>query len=107
MRKLVSSDEAEPTPIQHRAPCSDCPFRLNALPGWLGHETPDGFIAIAQSDGIYPCHTKIGPQCAGLAIFRANICKLPRDRRALRLPRDPLRIFASVAAFLSHHQITH
>lgn len=42
-------------------------------------------------------------QCAGLAIFRTNICKSPRYRDILTLPQDKTTVFASPAEFIDHH----
>lgn len=103
-RKLISRDEGERVRGQHRSPCSDCPFRRDALKGWLGGSTPAEFLDIALGDSTYGCHVKLGAQCAGMAIFRANVCKSPRDPRALHLPSDKTRVFAWPAEFLAHHQ---
>lgn len=104
MRKLISKDEARPSTVQHKTPCSDCPFRRDSLAGWLGGETPEFFMSLAQSEATYDCHTKIGPQCAGLAVFRANICKTPRNPQALLLKRDTEKVFSWPAEFLKHHK---
>lgn len=103
MRKLISTDEAKPTKRQHKKPCSDCPFRRDALAGWLGGQTPEHFMRLAMSDSPEPCHATIGPQCAGIAIFRANICKVPRDPEVLQLPRDKEAVFAWPNEFIEHH----
>lgn len=89
--KLIASDQAVVSHTQHRTPCSDCPFRRDSLRGWLGGSQPSEFVAMAHSDMRYPCHLTRGkwakrPQCAGLAIYRANVAKLPRDPEILRLP---------------------
>lgn len=103
MRKCVSHAEAKPSKVQHKTPCSDCPFRRDALPGWLGGNTAEDFVSFARGDEPYPCHTKIGPQCAGLAIFRANICKSPRNPEALIAPQNKRLVFAWTDEFLKHH----
>jgi len=104
MKKLISSDEAVPVSRQPTAPCSDCPFRVDALPGWLGGSSPQDFVEIALSDVPYACHALLGAQCAGLAIFRANISKIPRDRAVLRLAANKKTVFANVNGFLAYHQ---
>lgn len=65
---------------------------------------------LACGEGKSECHTKMpadkskhGWDCAGLAIFRRNICKDPRDPKALRLPKDTIRVFASTKEFMEHH----
>lgn len=101
--KIITRAEARPSKTQHSQPCGDCPFRRNSVPGWLGGSSPRDFIGLALGDGIYPCHSKIGPQCAGLAIFRANICKAPRDPKALQLKPDKNKVFSWPQEFLHHH----
>lgn len=102
-RKLVTSAEAKPAKKQHHVPCGDCPFSRNSMPGWLGGNTPEGFVAFAQGEGIYNCHSFIGPQCAGMAIFRSNICKSPRDSRVLVLPANRTKVFGWPTEFIDHH----
>jgi hypothetical protein len=103
-RKLVSSDEAKPSSRQHRDPCSDCPWRRDALPGWLGEMTAGEWIQAAHGEARIDCHTVIGPQCAGAAIYRANMCKKPRDPKVLRLPVDHQEVFSSPTEFCDHHE---
>lgn len=103
-RKLISSDEARPKMRQHRVPCSDCPFRRDSLPGWLGGKPAENFIRMAIGEVIYPCHVNLGQQCAGMTVFRANICKDPRNPDALRLPKDKTTVFAWPTEFLDHHK---
>lgn len=88
---------------QHTSPCSDCPFARKALPGWLGGFTIASWISDAHGDNVMLCHTR-NKQCAGAAIFRANVCKLPRSTEALRLPADRLKVFASDREFETHHK---
>jgi hypothetical protein len=102
-RKLICAAEAKPSKVQHRTPCSDCPFRRDAIPGWLGGKTPMEFVMQAHGEVIYPCHAKIGPQCAGMAIYRANVCKVPRDGRALSLPPNTRTVFAGIREFVAYH----
>jgi hypothetical protein len=104
-KKLITSDQAKFTRIQHTKPCSDCPFRGDAIRGWLGGHTGEWFVTLAQGDGIYRCHTTVGPQCAGLATFRANICKVSRDPIVLRVKQDEVNVFSSAQEFLDHHRL--
>ena len=104
MKKLISSDEAVSVSRQPTAPCSDCPFRVDALPGWLGGNSAQDFIEIALSDVPYACHALRNAECAGLAIFRANISKIPRDRSVLRLAANKKTVFSSPGAFLAYHR---
>lgn len=103
-RQLVSAHEATRSSRQHTRPCSDCPWSPKSIPGWLGRLTAEEWIAAAHGETHVDCHTLIGPQCAGVAIYRANVCKLPRDPEQLRLPADRTRVFPNAAAFRDHHR---
>jgi hypothetical protein len=105
---ITSSDQAKITKKQHTTPCHDCPFRRVSIPGWLGDIPAQTFINIALSDERYDCHTKKTDkrkhhQCAGMATFRANLCKAPRDPEVLQLKADREKVFARPGEFLSHH----
>lgn len=103
-RQLISSSEAVPCDTQHEKPCSDCPWARASLPGWLGGLSVDEWLTAVRHDGRVDCHTRLGPQCAGAAIFRRNIAKLPRDHSLLMLPRDTELVFASGDEFRAHHE---
>jgi len=102
-RQLITFDEATPVDRPLTGPCTDCPWARTALNGWLGSKSPETWLRHAMGEVKVDCHAHKGPQCAGLAIFRANICKLPRDPSIQRLPADPKRVFASPGEFLAHH----
>lgn len=102
-RRLVTSDQAVPAKGQHSKPCSDCPWARTALCGWLGSNTIDEWIAMAHGETRIDCHTRTGAQCAGAAIYRANVAKSPRDQTLLRLPRDAEHVFATANEFFEHH----
>lgn len=102
-RQLLISDDAVPSDKQHKKPCSDCPWARTALRGWLGPHTADEWLAIVHSDMEITCHTIEGPQCAGAAIYRTNVCKVPRDRAVLTLPANREKVFATPAQFKDHH----
>lgn len=109
LRRFTSSDEAVRTKSQHRKPCADCPWARTAIPGWLGISTirqhalatPEEWINKAHSEAVELCHCTTNQECAGLAIFRANVCKLPM--RALRLEPNSKLVFASDEEFIRHH----
>jgi hypothetical protein len=103
-RRLVSSDEAKPRAKQHKTPCSDCPWSRTSLPGWLGGSSIEEWLARAHGEVCVPCHTVGNQQCAGLAIYRANVLKRPRDPNALLLPKDTQRVFAWPTEFTLHHK---
>jgi len=94
---------------QHTTPCKECPWRRKAMPGWLGEQyAPEEFRSIAHSDATFPCHRTIGKraelQCAGMAIYRANVIKIPRDPAVLKLPQDKTSVFATPVEFVEHHR---
>lgn len=103
-----------------KAPCNECPFRKVAPPGWLGGGE-DGlaskYLAVAHSDTNLACHKSPGyaadkasemRPCAGLALYRRNVCKSPRDpwaARAKKMVGDEHRteVFATPAEFMARH----
>jgi len=94
-----------------RTPCSECPWRRVAPAGWLGPETAEGWINIVLGDGLIACHMTIPghdladmTQCAGAAIFRANVAKIPRSSAVHKLPKNRDEVFATPAEFRQHHQ---
>lgn len=103
--QLITTEEARPATSQPRLPCSDCPWARKALAGWLGSETREQWIADAQGEARIECHTLIGAQCAGAAIFRTNIAKRPRDPTLLVLPADREKVFATPQEFCAHHDM--
>ena len=102
-RRLISSEEAVPAKGQHERPCSDCPFSRDSLSGWLGGMGIDDWMGAAHGEEKLDCHVLEGAQCAGGAIYRRNVGKLPRDPEALRLPKDTDTVFASPHEFEVHH----
>ena len=102
-RVLVTSDEAHPTEGQPSVGCSDCPWRRDAVAGWLGPLTANRWLEAAHGEERIMCHVLKGPQCAGAAIYRANVCKRPRDQSFLRLPADRTRVFAARNEFQGYH----
>jgi hypothetical protein len=65
--------------------------------------SPLTWIGRASGETLVDCHTRPSFQCAGLAIFRANICKLPRYSMILTLPPDPVNVFKTRQEFINHH----
>lgn len=103
-RQVISADEAEDAVTQHTRPCGDCPWCRDSAPGWLGRLSSSEWIDAAHGEATIECHTLLGAQCAGAAIYRANTFKSPRNPDALRLPADRERVFAAPAEFTTHHQ---
>lgn len=103
-KRMITVDEAEPATGQHKKPCIDCPWRRDAIPGWLGSNTAEEWVAVAHGEDRIECHTLIPAECAGAAIYRANVVKLTRDPTLLRLPADKVAVFASHLEFKKYHK---
>ena len=103
-----------------KAPCKECPFRKDAIPGWLGGEEDQlasDYLRLAHSDENVVCHTSVGyaehnvatlRPCAGLAIYRNNVCKKSRDPQAAEAQEfvgkeHKADVFASPKEFLDRH----
>lgn len=103
-RRLVTSDDARPMKTQHRKPCADCPFAKTAFNGWLGANTLAEWVEMAHGEAYIDCHCTTNQQCAGAAIFRANVEKIPKHPRQLILPADNGKlVFATTEEFVTHH----
>lgn len=104
MRKLISSEEAVQSEYQHTSPCSDCPWRRDALSGWLGGDADvDEWLHRAHTDTYVPCHVISNQQCAGIAIYRRNTCKRV-EPPLLTLPADRETVFSWATEFREHHE---
>lgn len=111
--------------LKFKTPCSDCPFRRNATPGWLGASEPEWFVESALADytayGDAPCHQTIdyeapgweaqlheGAVCVGAVIFAKNLGKMPHDPRRAEMVRsvevDREGVFASPDEFIDYHR---
>ena len=101
--RLVATHEAQPTKSQHRAPCADCPFARCAIPGWLGGHEPEMWEGRLMGDGDIECHCTTNQQCAGAAVMRANMCKVPKSATALTLPSNKKLCFSNPEEFHQHH----
>jgi hypothetical protein len=88
---------------QHTKPCKDCPWRRKAVRGWLGTEDAQYWLSMAHSDIVCDCHTRSEFQCAGMAIYRANVCKSAREDM-LDLPPDQKAVFVGPVEFCAHHK---
>jgi hypothetical protein len=100
--KLIDSTESVTSDFQHHTPCSDCPWRRDALPGWLGGNTVDEWLHFAHTDTHIPCHTVRNVQCAGSAIYRRNTCKMVVPP-LLVLRADHALVFSNRVEFTDHH----
>lgn len=102
-KKLTTGDEAEQSCGQHKTPCHDCPWRRDSLNGWLGDLTPEEWIRSASNETRMECHTQLGAQCAGAAIYRRNTCKRV-DPPHLVLEKNHETVFSTPMEFVAHHQ---
>lgn len=69
----------------------------------MGGDDVENWVRDAHGEVRLDCHTLSGAQCAGAAIYRGNICKLPRDPAVLVLPADRDKVFKSPKEFRDHH----
>lgn len=104
-------------PEVRRTPCFDCPWVRTAAPGWLGPYTAEKWVELAHSEVAIACHTTIEAdetgygdwedgkilQCAGAAIYRSNIAKMPRNPEVATLPADRDLVFG-FREFEAHHK---
>lgn len=102
---MTTSNEAQPALHQHTRPCHDCPWRRESLPGWLGGHSIEEWQQRAHSETLVECHVYDGPQCAGIATYRANVLKKSRYPEILMLPADRDEVFATPGEFATHHDV--
>lgn len=102
-KRLLTTEDAVQAKVQHTVPCSDCPWARASLNGWLGGLTVDEWLSEAHGECRIECHTLEGSQCAGAAIYRANVLKQPRDKELLQLGTDRVKVFATPMEFKKHH----
>jgi hypothetical protein len=103
-RKFTCDTDRRKTSRQHTKPCAGCPWLRTSLEGYLGNNSPERWIQIAHGEHYIDCHNTTNQQCAGAAIYRANVCKSVKDERALTLPPDEESVFATPMEFLAHHR---
>ena len=84
--------------------CAECPFRANAVRGWLGPSTPEQVNNAARGEEPYICHMDIarldeeglGPEeveeqgqyCVGMSRYRNSICKSSRDPEQFQFQQE-------------------
>lgn len=106
-----------------KAPCAECPFRKDAMAGWLGPDTPEEVLTKVHSEGGYPCHmdmegkptNKDGvdctevEQCAGAVLSANASCKTYRDPELwamqLKLREGAPTPILDQFQFLKHHKV--
>lgn len=102
-------------------PCADCAFRRDSTPGNLGGSPATKYIGQSVGPFIAPCHLTYPkdidldkvewrekslqmPQCAGMAVFRANLgVDILLPDAVHKLPQDHVAVFSTHAEFLAHH----
>jgi hypothetical protein len=100
-------------PEMTKATCDECPWRRNSAPGWLGPLSAEDWVRLAHSDEPIACHKTIVAddewetghvyQCAGAAVYRKNVCKLPPPGVALAEAPDRENVFSNPMEFREHH----
>jgi hypothetical protein len=100
---------------QRDTPCKECPFRRDIAPGTLGGSPATTYIGQVNGQFWLPCHCSTNysdpnwktdlskPQCAGAAIFRANV-GVRVAPSLLVLPQNNRTVFNSFEGFLAHHE---
>src|SRR5947209_10221567 len=101
-----------------KRPCDECPFSRACEPGGTGGSNPTVYVGQAYGPFWLPCHTDPDyktpmslrektvtvSQCAGAAIFRANVGAAARMPHGVhRLPADTSLVFATPAELIAHH----
>lgn len=94
-------------------PCNECPWLRTSVPGYLGPSSAEEWIEMAHGETPIACHMTIEHdgqdwselrQCAGAAIFRANVCKTPRHPMVARAKPNTEAVFSWNDEFLEHHE---
>ena len=102
-----------------KSPCGACPYSKSVIPGATGGSDPEVYVSQGHGPFWLPCHKTCdfsdpswkenyqAQQCAGAAIYRANI-----ERDSLmpammhKLPKND-KVFGSPGELYAHHkQIT-
>lgn len=106
-----------PETKKRKAPCAECPYSRACPPNALGNSPPEVYVGQGQGPFWLPCHMDVDfddpnwkidytrQQCAGAAIYRANIGadKLMPDSLH-RLPPEDATVFKTPAELLAHHK---
>lgn len=112
--EAVLSSFYESSPEVLDKPCNECPWRRDSIPTFLGPHDAEQWVEIAHSDSPIACHKTIRhsdemwhddtKQCAGAAIYRANVGKSPRIREVAVGIANREDVFAAPTEFVQHHQ---
>lgn len=101
-----------------KTPCPACPYSRTCEPGALGGSPVEKYIGQALGPFLLPCHqhcdftdpdwklkVESTPQCAGAAVFRANLgvnALMPKGLH--ELPANRGTVFSTAAEFVAHHR---
>lgn len=101
-------------PVATKTPCIECPWRRDSAAGHLGPHDAKTWAQAAHGESAIACHATITGedwtdpgmrQCAGAAIFRRNVLKLPHNPTiATSDEPDHERVFSSSREFIAHHE---
>lgn len=96
--------------------CGSCPFSMTCKPGELGGSPITVYLGQIVGPFVLPCHSQKGyegndtpieaEQCAGAAVFRANIGvadMMPEMLLSLPALSDP-NVFPTLTSFIRHHR---
>lgn len=86
-----------------KTPCRDCPFRKDALKGWLGEQR----VAELLAADSFVCHKRTDMQCAGHMLINGKDNAFVRVASVLNIALDLSgreQVFASKAACIEHHK---
>jgi hypothetical protein len=109
----VINEFNQANPPTRKEVCAECPWSRDAVPGHLGPNDAETWCEVAHSDSPVACHMTLThegwlspnvKQCAGVAIFRGNIGKSPRDPRIERWERNVDTVFAWDDEFIAYHE---
>lgn len=97
-------------------PCNECPYSKTVTPGALGGSDPSVYVGQGHGPFWLPCHKNVDfkdpnwkqdtevQQCAGAAIYRANVGRdIVMPGSLHKLPADE-SVFQSPAELLAHHR---
>jgi len=91
--------------------CSDCPFRRESSPGWLGPNLLADIIEKYETDEEFICHKTLGESdkiCRGYVHLRNNACKDAHTSNRLFKVQNDLAgeengCFETIEEFIEHH----
>jgi hypothetical protein len=100
--------------LKHKTPCSECPWRKKACPGWLGGYSAEEYADTVGNNEAPACHNKdYGPDddrtafCVGALAVASNQCISLRKSAGADAAKKVIGMrddcFAHVKFFFEHH----